>query len=102
MKEKTIKFNPLDLYIDQLEGKDENNDNNKNSNRKNNKKRVTFYIDENILNRLKNAVYWQPGETLTSLVEKSIDNIINKLEKERGEKFKDRKTINLKRGRPIE
>jgi hypothetical protein len=98
MKDKTIKFNPLDYYIDN--NCDDNIDKLDDKPCKE-RKRITFYIDTNVIERLKDAVYWQPGETLTSFVQKAILNMIEQIENENGDKFISRKDKHLKRGRPI-
>ena len=64
------------------------------------KKRITISIDSGLLERVKNAVYWTPGLTLTGLAEGALDTAITELERKRGNEFPERKD-ELKRGRPL-
>lgn len=64
------------------------------------KQRITVQISSDIIERIKNAVYWTPGMTLTALTEMAYSKIIEELEKKRGESFRQRKE-NLKSGRPV-
>lgn len=64
------------------------------------KERITVQISVEVIDRLKNAVYWTPGLTLTSLAEDALIIAIDKLEKMRKEPFPKRRE-ELKTGRPI-
>lgn len=64
------------------------------------KQRITVQISEEVVERIKNAVYWTPGITLASLAEEAFAAIVNKLEAENGEPFTKRRE-ELKTGRPI-
>lgn len=64
------------------------------------KQRITVQISENIIDRIKNAVYWTPGVTLASLAEEAFSKIVDEIEKSRGTPFPKRKD-ELKTGRPI-
>jgi predicted DNA binding CopG/RHH family protein len=64
------------------------------------KQRITVQISEDVIERVKNAVYWTPGLTLASLAENAFSKAVNALEKERGGPFPKRKE-ELKTGRPI-
>ncbi|WP_068466728.1 hypothetical protein [Candidatus Protochlamydia phocaeensis] len=64
------------------------------------KQRITVQISEDVIERVKNAVYWTPGLTLASLAEEAFSTAVNKLEEEREASFPKRKE-ELKTGRPI-
>lgn len=64
------------------------------------KQRITVQISEDVIERIKNAVYWTPGLTLASLAEESFSKTVDALENEREAPFPKRKE-ELKTGRPI-
>ena len=64
------------------------------------KQRITVQISENVIERVKNAVYWTPGVTLASLAEEAFAKAVDQLEKKKGSSFPQRKE-ELKTGRPI-
>lgn len=64
------------------------------------KQRITVQISEDVIERIKNAVYWTPGLTLTSLAEDAFSKAVDILEEERRVPFPKRKE-ELKTGRPI-
>lgn len=64
------------------------------------KQRITVQISEEVIERIKNAVYWTPGLTLASLAEEAFTKAVNVLEEEREAPFPKRKE-ELKTGRPI-
>lgn len=68
--------------------------------RKMTKKRITVEISEEVVERLKNAVFWTPGLTLAGVIEESLSVVLACLEEERGEPFPQR-TTELKTGRPV-
>ncbi len=59
------------------------------------KQRITVQISEDVIERIKNAVYWTPGVTLASLAEEAFSKIVDE-----GTPFPKRKD-ELKTGRPI-
>jgi predicted DNA-binding protein len=63
------------------------------------KKRVTIALPIELLDRLKNAVFWTPGLTLAGLVQGAIAETIERMEKSHGDFFPVR-TKELKGGRP--
>lgn len=63
------------------------------------KTRITFYMSQKMVERAKNAVFWTPGLTLSSLAEQSLEHLIDKLEEKRGEPFPLREA-ELAKGRP--
>lgn len=64
------------------------------------KQRITVQISEDVIERIKNAVYWTPGLTLASLAEEAFAKAVDALERERKAPFLKRKD-ELKTGRPI-
>ncbi len=64
------------------------------------KLRLTVQIHLDVLERVKNAVYWTPGLTLAALAEEALINAVDALEKKNGKKFSTR-SEELKGGRPL-
>lgn len=64
------------------------------------KERLTVHLPVDLIDRVKNAVYWTPGLTLASLAEEALAAAVEKLERQRGEPFPPRKA-ELKGGRPL-
>lgn len=97
-KRQTIgKNDPLDSLI----GYQGNNSEKENKGtRKNHKQRITVQISADVVERVKNAVYWTPGLTLASLAEKAFTKAIDDLEEKREAPFPKRKE-ELKTGRPL-
>lgn len=86
-KRKTIGVSPLDLVIPEAETPQR-------------KERLTVHLTPNTIDRVKNCVYWTPGETLAGLTETALKRIVDEIETERGEPFPNRKHP-LKGGRPL-
>ncbi|MGK5594263.1 MAG: hypothetical protein ACSNEK_02770 [Parachlamydiaceae bacterium] len=64
------------------------------------KQRITVQISEDVIERIKNAVYWTPGLTLAALAEEAFTKAVDVLEEEREASFPKRKE-ELKTGRPL-
>lgn len=64
------------------------------------KERLTVHLPVDLIDRVKNAVWWTPGMTLASLAETALAKEIDKMEKKRGGPFPPRKA-ELKGGRPM-
>ena len=99
MSKKTIRNNPLEVYLRSVQPTQEQQEEKKEPSVK--KQRVTIHLSVDLINRVKDAVYWEPGLTLTLFTQKSLENELKKLEKKRGEKYPERKEHNLKGGRPL-
>jgi hypothetical protein len=105
-KRQTIGDNPLDAYIspqsssnvEVVEELEKNVAIKKGNSSK--KQRITVQISEEVIDRVKNSVYWTPGLTLASLAEEAFAKAVNELENQRGEPFPKRKD-ELKTGRPL-
>lgn len=64
------------------------------------KQRITVQISVDVIDRVKNAVYWTPGLTLAALAEEALSVAVDKLEKVRKESFPKR-GAELTSGRPV-
>src|SRR5215217_6270998 len=64
------------------------------------KERLTVHVPVELIDRVKNIVYWTPGLTLARLAEEALTKEVEKREKERGEPF-PRRAEELKGGRPL-
>ena len=104
-KRQTIGDNPLDAYISLSASNgvavlEEETSRKPQQQTKSSKQRITVQISVDVIERLKNAVYWTPGLTLASLAEEAFSKAIDVLENEREAPFPRRKE-ELKTGRPI-
>ncbi len=59
-----------------------------------------MHLSVDLIDRVKNAVYWTPGLTLAGLAEDALSKAVERLERERKEPFPPRKA-ELKGGRPL-
>lgn len=57
-------------------------------------------VDAEIMQRVRNVVFYTPGATVTSFVEQALLHEVERLEKERGEAF-PQATGKVKTGRPL-
>ena len=64
------------------------------------KERMTGQMSREVIERVKDAVYWTPGLTVAQLTEEALENALDRLEKKNGKTFEKRKS-ELKPGRPI-
>jgi hypothetical protein len=64
------------------------------------KERLTVHLPLELIDRVKNAVYWTPGLTLASLSEHALRKAVDALESDRGEPYPHR-AQELKGGRPL-
>ena len=110
-KRKTIGENPLDAVVPVITAEPERDGGGKQGRGQRQKRkhekpqrvikeRLTIHLPVDLIDRIKNAVYWTPGLTLAELGEKAFTEILRKMEKERGEPFPPRKS-ELKGGRPL-
>ncbi len=63
------------------------------------KMRITFYISKDVVENAKNAAYWTPGMTLSSLAEQALSDYIEEMEDQRKAPFTPREN-ELAKGRP--
>ncbi len=92
-KRRTIGANPLDAVIPAHHEE-------KRPTPKIPKERLTVHLPVDLIDRIKNAVYWTPGLTLAGLAEEALAAAVDKLERARGEPFPPRQA-ELKGGRPL-
>lgn len=64
------------------------------------KQRLTVHLPVDLIDRLKNAVYWTPGLTLAGLAEEALARAVDEREAARGEAFPPRRS-ELRGGRPM-
>lgn len=64
------------------------------------KQSITVRISADLLERMRNFVYWTPGLTMNSLVEESLEERMKVLESQQGESFPQR-TKQLQPGRKV-
>lgn len=63
------------------------------------KERLSVTLPVELLERLRNAVYWTPDLTIAGLIEQAVADSVDRLEQRHGEPFPPR-IESLKRGRP--
>ena len=64
------------------------------------KERCTFHIPIDLMERVRNCVFWTPGLTMAALAEEGLRSALDSYEKKNGGAFPLR-TANLKGGRPV-
>lgn len=64
------------------------------------KERFTVQVPTGVIERVKNAVYWTHGLTLSAMAERAFAEYVDRLEAERGEPFPPRNG-ELPTGRPM-
>lgn len=110
MTKKTIGINPLEEYLSSSAKKKELIEKEPNSYNEElqqaipgtaRKQRITLHISAAVIDRVKNAVYWEPGLTLAGFAEEALDKALNELEAQRGSPFPQRREHRLRGGRPI-
>ncbi|MBA2307156.1 hypothetical protein H0W26_03430 [Candidatus Dependentiae bacterium] len=112
MKQKTIGRNPLEEYLSSKESNElataslqeqQTLESNQQDNLlpSSSKQRITLYISSDVIDRVKNAVYWEPGLTLAAFAEDALFKALSELEAERGKPFAQRKERKLRGGRPL-
>lgn len=63
------------------------------------RERLTVKLPRSVLDKLRDAVYYTPGLTVSGFIEKTILAIVEAMEQERGQPFPRRKA-DLRPGRP--
>ncbi len=102
-KNKTINANPLTDYLSPTK-KSNNKPTRKieeQPEKKNFKTRVTIHMSVDLIDKVKNAVFWEPGLTLTEFAERAFMYELRKWEKDWGEEYPQRQDYQLKGGRPL-
>lgn len=65
-----------------------------------NKERLTFLFSIDVVEKLRDAAFWSPGETMAGIVDRAIRTELANMEKKRGGPFPER-SANVKVGRPV-
>lgn len=63
------------------------------------RERLTVKVSAELIERLRDAVYWTRGTTITGVVQNCIADFVSRMEKEHGDKFPHRAAA-LRPGRP--
>lgn len=64
------------------------------------RQKITVKLNDDLLNRVKNAAYWNPRLTIAKIAEQAIGHAIEKIESENGGPYPQRES-ELVGGRPI-
>jgi hypothetical protein len=64
------------------------------------KEKLTVHLTHDLIERVKNAAYWNPRLTIASIAERGIAAVIEEIERENGGPYPAREE-ELKGGRPI-
>lgn len=102
-KQRTIGINPLIQYLSEKDTKEnigQATDLPEEQWQAVKKQRVTIHVPVDLIERVKNAVFWEPGLTLAEFAEHALAKAIDELENERGTPFPQRKRP-LRGGRPL-
>lgn len=62
--------------------------------------KITTPFPVGLIERVRNAVYWEPDATLAGIIVEAVEQAINRMEKERGEAYPPRRN-RLRSGRPV-
>lgn len=101
-KKKTIGSNPLEAYLSyQEEELTETDKAAPQEDKQKKKERITIHLPIDLIDRVKNAVYWEPGLTLTGFAEYAFEKALTEQEERRGSVYPERKERVLKSGRPV-
>ncbi|MEX0940637.1 MAG: hypothetical protein WDZ41_04725 [Candidatus Babeliales bacterium] len=99
-KKKTMGNNPLEAYLTtQIQEKAEEKVALAPIAKK--KERITIHLPVDLIDQVKNVVYWEPGLTLTGFAEYAFEQALKEQEGRRGEPYPERKEKSLKSGRPM-
>lgn len=104
IKNKTIGANPLTDYLTSSSKKNKQKEEpikQPTYETKAIKQRVTIHLPVHLIDKVKNAVYWEPGLTLTEFAEQALAKELKRWEKEWGKEYPQRKDSHLKGGRPL-
>lgn len=65
------------------------------------KERITIHLTADLIDRVKDVVYWEPGLTLTGFAEEAFEKVLQEREAKRGQPYPQRKERILRSGRPV-
>jgi hypothetical protein len=106
-KKKTLGSNPLEAYLAATSTKNVSkkdaayDDQLSDALESVKKQRITIHLPIDLIEKIKNVVFWEPGLTLTALAQEAFERAVAQLEKERGATYPERKERSLKGGRPL-
>ena len=112
MNKKTIGLNPLEEYLSASREPNEQVQESKDKELEElqqaipgtallGKQRITLHISASLIDRVKNAVYWEPGLTLAGFAEEALEKALQEMEAQRGAPFPQRREHRLRGGRPL-
>lgn len=102
VKKKTLGNNPLEAYFASTIAEPEKSKTVAEKQEESYKKqRITIHLPIDLIERVKNVVYWEPGLTLTGFAQEAFEHAVAQLEEKRGSSYPDRKERLLKGGRPL-
>lgn len=64
------------------------------------RQKLTVHLDHHLINRVKNAAYWNPRLTIAKIAERGIRQVIEEVERENGGPYEQRES-ELSGGRPM-
>jgi hypothetical protein len=97
---RTIGNSPLDAMIPQMSTEPPTPPEAVEALRKVPKERLTIHLPVDLINEVKDAVYWTPGLTLAGLGDEAFRAIVERMKAERGGPFPPRRE-ELRGGRPL-
>ncbi len=103
MKKKTLGNNPLEAYFASAAAESDQCDEKLMAEQSESckKQRITIHLPIDLIERIKNVVYWEPGLTLTGFAQEAFEDAVKKIEAKRGSVYPERKDRLLKGGRPL-
>lgn len=102
-KKKTMGSNPLEAYFGSQKDKESEQKDSAAQEKMEVKKkeRITIHLPVDLIDKVKNAVFWEPGMTLTGFAEYAFEQALKEQEEKRGAPYPERQESNLKSGRPV-
>ena len=64
------------------------------------RERLTAQLPQEVMERVRNAVYWTPGLTIAGMTTQALEQFLDQIEAERGAPFPPRQGA-IKTGRPV-
>jgi len=95
-RRQTIGANPLDVMVPPIPAPGELAAEDKKAIRE----RCTFHLHVDLMDKVRNCVFWTPGLTMADIAEEGLRHALAAYEKKNGGPFPQRKS-NLKGGRPM-
>jgi hypothetical protein len=99
-KRRTIGESPLDTVLAVRRAKEHSSEPTATDSKTAPKERLTIHVPTDLVERLRDAVYWTPGLTMAGLAEDALAKALEAMEKRNGGPFSKR-AGKLKLGRPV-